>query len=65
MATFNPCHYFNIKNKGSIKVDNDADIVLLNDSYEVLKTIVEGSIEYDISDKEDLRNPKMQKLNEN
>lgn len=65
MATYNPCHYFNIENKGSIKVGNDADIILLNNSYEVLKTIVEGSIEYDINIKEDLRNPKMQKLNEN
>lgn len=41
-ATCNPANYMGFKNKGYLKVNYDADIVVLNDDYSVAQTYVLG-----------------------
>lgn len=60
MATINPCRYIGIdRHKGSIEIGKDADIVILDQNYQVLKTIVEGEVAYDSKNSTGLSNPRM------
>ncbi len=48
MASLQPASYFHIDDhKGSIKVGKDADLLILDDEWNVVRTIVEGEIAYD------------------
>lgn len=44
MASLNPANLLKIENRGCIKKEYFADIVLLDESFDVLKTIVNGQI---------------------
>lgn len=46
LASANPARLLGFKNKGEIKVGNDADIILLDSGYNVCFTMVEGRIAY-------------------
>jgi len=51
---YNPIRKYSDPNKkGSLKVGKDADMVVINDEYEVLATYSEGRIIYDINEKQD------------
>ncbi|MDD4556564.1 MAG: N-acetylglucosamine-6-phosphate deacetylase [Alphaproteobacteria bacterium] len=43
-ATLNPATILNIKNKGMIAPDYDADLVIFNQNFEILHTIINGKI---------------------
>lgn len=48
MASLNPAKVCHVDHqKGSIKEGKDADYVVIDDQYQVLHTVVEGTIEYD------------------
>ncbi|WP_273327367.1 N-acetylglucosamine-6-phosphate deacetylase [Vallitalea guaymasensis] len=52
MITINPAKMLNIDNdKGSLDIDKDADIVIMNKNYDVIYTIVEGRVVYNNSGK--------------
>jgi N-acetylglucosamine-6-phosphate deacetylase len=46
MATETPANLLGLTNKGRLKEGADADLVLLNDQFDVLKTLVNGNIVY-------------------
>lgn len=46
MATETPANLLGLANKGRLKEGADADFVLLNDQFDVLKTFVNGNIVY-------------------
>ena len=46
MATETPANLLGLINKGRIKEGADADLVLLNENFDVLKTIVNGNLVY-------------------
>lgn len=49
LVTVNPAKYLNVYDKvGSIEVHKNADIVIMDDMYNILETIVGGVIEYEI-----------------
>ncbi|MFV0626482.1 MAG: N-acetylglucosamine-6-phosphate deacetylase [Alphaproteobacteria bacterium] len=43
-ATLNPANILNIKNKGMIAPEYDADLVIFNQNFEILHTIINGKI---------------------
>ncbi|GMQ59049.1 N-acetylglucosamine-6-phosphate deacetylase [Vallitalea sediminicola] len=52
MITINPAKMLNIdKNKGSLDIDKDADIVIMDKNYNVIYTIVEGKVVYNNNEK--------------
>ena len=45
MASINPAKYVNVfDKKGSIAVNKDADILVIDDNFNLIETIVRGSI---------------------
>ena len=45
MVSINPVKYVNIfDKKGSIAVNNDADLLVIDDAFNLIETIVRGSI---------------------
>lgn len=60
MACVNPARLSNIlDSKGTIEVDKDADLVIIDDEFNVLYTFVEGKLEYRKDWNVDYRNPKI------
>lgn len=58
MASLNPAKVCHVDHhKGSIKEGKDADLVVIDDDYKVLTTIVEGDIEYDKKRGDNYDNP--------
>lgn len=47
MASENPAKVYGATSKGRIEAGMDADIVIINDDYDVLYTLVEGKVVYD------------------
>ena len=43
-ATLNPATILNLKNKGMIAPEYDADLVIFNQNFEILHTIINGKI---------------------
>lgn len=64
MASLQPAKYFNLdERKGSIKIGKDADMVIIDDDWNVVRTITEGNIAYDsFVDLNALLNPDMKNL---
>lgn len=46
MASYNPAQSIGLKNRGWIREGNQADFVILTDSFEVQKTIIAGKVAY-------------------
>ncbi len=60
MASLNPAKLLKIEEtKGSIKVGKDADILIIDNNYQIKKTFVEGRLMYDIESEEVVENTKM------
>lgn len=58
MASLNPAKVLKIDHKkGSIKEKKDADIVIIDDAYEVIATYVEGKKVYDVKENKSYENP--------
>ncbi len=58
MASLNPSKVYGVSDrKGSIKVDKDADLVVIDPAFNVLATYVEGTKVFDVRDNENLFNP--------
>ncbi|MBE5780457.1 MAG: N-acetylglucosamine-6-phosphate deacetylase [Clostridiales bacterium] len=47
--------------RGSIKEGKYADFAVIDDNYDAIATYVEGSVEYDVNNKEELMNPEFKK----
>ena len=47
MSSANPAKVYGAYNKGSIEKGKDADLIVIDDDYNVLYTISEGRIVYD------------------
>ena len=47
MSSANPAKVYGAVNKGSIEKGKDADLIVIDDDYNVLYTISEGRIVYD------------------
>ena len=63
MASLQPAEYFGLdENKGSLRVGKDADIVILDDDWEVMQTLVEGHTAFDSKKDHHLINPEMRNL---
>ena len=63
MSSLQPAKYFSLDDKkGSIKIGKDADFVILDKDWHVMKTYVEGILQYDCDIDHDLINPKMKNL---
>ncbi len=63
MACTNPARLSNVLEiKGSIEVNKDADLVVIDDEYNVLYTFVEGKLEYEKYCNIDYRNPKIKPI---
>lgn len=63
MSSLNACNIYGIKNKGSLKAGNDADLVIIDDNYDVLKTFSEGKLVYDVNVDQNVFNPEFLKEN--
>ena len=60
MASTNPARLSNVLNsKGSIEINKDADLVVIDNEFDVLYTFVEGKLEYRRDQNMDYRNPKI------
>ncbi|WFA08792.1 N-acetylglucosamine-6-phosphate deacetylase [Tissierella sp. Yu-01] len=60
MACINPARLSNVlDSKGSIETNKDADLVVIDDEFNVLYTFVEGKLEYKKDLNIDYRNPKI------
>jgi N-acetylglucosamine-6-phosphate deacetylase len=60
MACINPARLSNVlDSKGSIETNKDADLVVIDDEFNVLYTLVEGKLEYKKDLNIDYRNPKI------
>jgi len=58
MSSLNPSQVYGVSDhKGSIKIDKDADLMVIDPAFNVLATYIEGKKVYDIQDNVDLFNP--------
>ena len=63
MASVNPAKYFNLYDKkGSIAVGKDADLLIVDSQWNVIKTIVEGVVQYDKDVDVEIYNKNMKNL---
>lgn len=60
MASLNPARLCGCeKNKGSIKIGKDADLVIIDDDFKVCYTFIEGQLVYDSNKNKNYKNPKV------
>lgn len=57
MSSRNPAKVYGAKSKGTLEVGKDADFVVIDDNFKVLKTYREGRCIYDFKKDKDLFNP--------
>ncbi len=57
LSSLNPARRFNLEGRGSIKVGNYADFVVISDDYQALKTVVDGVEVWDAATEECPFNP--------
>lgn len=63
MSSANPARVYGFVDKGTIEKGKDADLIILDDRYQVLKTFVEGKCVYDAQKDHDLFNPEFLREN--
>lgn len=61
MSALNIANFYNIKNKGSLDVGNDADFVIIDDDFNVLQTYCRGKKVFDKNEDKDIFNPNFKK----
>lgn len=49
-ASCNPARFYRLDSKGSIEEGKDADLVIINDEFQVIQTLIEGEVVYDFHD---------------
>ena len=60
MASLNPAGLCGCeKNKGSIEIEKDADLVIIDNDFNVCYTFIEGKLVYDSNENENYKNPKV------
>jgi N-acetylglucosamine-6-phosphate deacetylase len=63
MASLNPMKKYGFAaSKGSLVEGKDADFIIIDDAYTIIKTIVEGKVVYDASVDNDLFNPEFLRI---